>query len=97
MEYGKDVDFIYNKDGEQIVIELTQQKTRSSIIQQYIACRKRKNITQDELAKATGISRPNISRFESGTYNPTLKTMVKIAAALDMELHISLEEKKNRE
>ena len=52
-----------------------------------------KGIKQDELAKATGISRPNISRFESGTYNPTLKTMVKIAAALNMELHISLEEK----
>mgnify|MGYP002514628147 FL=1 len=47
-------------------------------------------MTQDELSRRTGISRPNISRFESGNYNPSLEMMVRMAAALDMTIDVKL-------
>ena len=49
-------------------------------------------MTQADLARRTGIARPNITRFESGDYNPSLEFMVKIAAALDMHLELRLQE-----
>ena len=47
-------------------------------------------MTQVQLAARTGISQPNITRFESGNYNPSLEMMVRIAYALDMKLDIKL-------
>ena len=58
-------------------------------------CRKEKNMTQDRLAKQSGISRPNITRFESGHYNPSLEMLVRIAAAMDMEVEVHLVPKKD--
>ena len=91
MRTTKDMDYIYSIDGQEILIEVQQKTTRSELIKQYVECRKSKKMTQDELAKRAGISRPNISRFESGNYNPSLEMMVRIAAALDMSISIRLE------
>lgn len=87
----RDMDFIYTSDHEEILIEHTQQRTRAGVISQYIRCRRELHMTQEELARRSGISRPNIARFESGNYNPSLEMMVRIAAALGMHLQISLE------
>ena len=46
-----------------------------------------------ELARRTGIPRSNITRFESGSYNPSLEMLVRIAAALGMTLQLRLTEK----
>lgn len=95
MRTTKDMDYIYGIDGQEILIEMQQKNTRSEVIKQYVECRKEKKMTQEELAKRTGISRPNISRFESGNYNPSLEMMVRIAAALDMSLDINLKSNAN--
>lgn len=91
MRTTKDMDYIFNLDGQEISIEMVQKSTRGQIIQQYVECRKNRKMTQEELAKRTGISRPNISRFESGNYNPSLEMMVRMAAALDMKVNMKLE------
>lgn len=75
----------------EIIAANIQNRTRANIIQKYVQCRKRLNITQGELAKKAGMSRTNITRFESGTYNPSLEMMVKIALALGMKLDIEFE------
>lgn len=75
---------------EKILIEEIQKVVRENVAAEYVKWRKEKNMTQAELAMRAGISRSNISRFESGTYNPSLETMVKIAAALDMNIKIDL-------
>lgn len=90
MRTTKDMDYIYDLDGQKILIETRQIDVRKQLVEQYAACRKEKKMTQGELAQRTGISRPNISRFESGDYNPSLEMMVRIAAALEMELEITL-------
>ncbi len=58
------------------------------IIRQIIKARRELNLTQKELAENTGIKQSNISRLESGTYNPSLKSLKKIAKGLNKELHI---------
>lgn len=71
-----------------------QRSTRQAIIEQYVRCRKLQGMTQAELARRAGIPRTNITRFESGNYNPSLEMLVRIAAALDVSLHIQLTAKK---
>ncbi len=90
MRTTKNMDYIYSDGKQEILIESLQKNTRSSIITQYIQCRKENNMTQADLAERTGISRTNITRFESGDYNPSLEMMVRIAAALGTELDIKL-------
>ncbi len=46
--------------------------------------RKAKGMTQAQLARAAGILRPNLSRIEAGKHRPTLETLEKIAAALEI-------------
>ena len=90
MRTTKDMDYIYALDGKEILIEVQQKETRSEVIQRFVACRKNKKMTQEELAVRSGISRPNISRFESGNYNPSLEMMVRVATALGMKLDVQL-------
>ncbi len=91
------VDYIYYLEENKILIETIQKKSRLEIIQKYRECRIEQGITQVELSKRTGISQPNITRFESGTYNPSLEMMVKIATALGMELQVGLAYKSMKE
>lgn len=91
MRTTKDMDYIFDLDGTEILIEVQQKEVRNQVIEQYVKCRKEKKMTQEQLAQRTGISRPNISRFESGNYNPSLEMMVRIAEALEMNLNITLE------
>ncbi|MBQ8559837.1 MAG: helix-turn-helix transcriptional regulator [Tyzzerella sp.] len=91
MRTTKDMDYIFELDGTEILIEAQQKDTRNHVIEQYVKCRKEKKMTQEQLSQRTGISRPNISRFESGNYNPSLEMMVRIAEALGMNLNIKLE------
>lgn len=46
--------------------------------------------TQAELAKKIGTKQSAISRLESGSYNPTLALLRKVAEALGSDIEISL-------
>ena len=67
-----------------------QKMVRQQLVDQYIGYRRLRNLTQEELASNMWIKRPNISRFETGQYNPTLDLLVKMAESMDLELHIEL-------
>ncbi len=58
------------------------------LIKQIIQARTEQNLTQQELADRLGIKQSNISRLESGNYNPSLDFLKKIASGLGKELHI---------
>ena len=81
MQTRNNMDYIYLNGTEQVLIESEQAQARSEVIGQYKQCRKDKKMTQTELARRTGISQPNINRFESGNYNPSLEMLVKVALA----------------
>ncbi|MEO6825726.1 MAG: XRE family transcriptional regulator [Microbacteriaceae bacterium] len=48
--------------------------------------RKKKDITLDDLAQATGISKSTLSRLESGQRKPSLELLLPIVAALSVSL-----------
>ena len=58
------------------------------IIRQILSLRRKKNLTQEQLAKLTGAKQSSIARIESGRHNPSLRILEKIAEALDAELDI---------
>lgn len=80
------------KDDNDIIKK--QEIVRHKLIEQYIEYRKLRNLTQEDLANNMGIKRPNISRFETGQYNPTLDLLVKMAECMDLELHVELKDKR---
>lgn len=92
MEPRIEMDYIYDNNGEKILIEYEQSCAKEEVIGQFIRYRKSKKMTQEDLAKKVGVPRTNITRFESGRYNPSLEMMVKVASALGMKLTITLEE-----
>jgi transcriptional regulator with XRE-family HTH domain len=48
--------------------------------------RERKEVTQETLAERTGIDAKRVQRIENGKANVTIKTLVRIALALDVAL-----------
>ena len=50
------------------------------------ALRKQAGMTQEELAKKTGVTRQTISAVENGDYNPTINLCVSICRALGKTL-----------
>jgi DNA-binding XRE family transcriptional regulator len=61
-----------------------------NIIDAVISARIEKQMTQAELAERADTRQSNISRFESGNYNPSIEFLQKIAGALDKRLEITL-------
>ena len=50
--------------------------------------RDERDLTQKQLAEVTGIAQADISRFENGTGNPSLRTLKRLAAGLGMCLKV---------
>ncbi len=50
------------------------------------AARAAKDLSQDDLAKACGVSRQTISAIEKGDYNPTIKLCIAICRILNRTL-----------
>lgn len=46
--------------------------------------RRERKFTQDELAKALGVSRQTINAIENDKYNPTLELAIRLARFLDI-------------
>lgn len=67
-------------------------QVRRNVASQIREARKSLNITQEDLAKLSGTQKSNISRMESGRYNPSLDLMVKVAGSLGRKVSISLDE-----
>jgi DNA-binding XRE family transcriptional regulator len=75
---------------EEFKIEYEKLKPRYEMIEQIIRVRREQNITQAELAKRVGTQKSNISRLESGNYNPSLDFLVKIAESLGKKISVTI-------
>ncbi|WP_277297210.1 helix-turn-helix domain-containing protein [Succinatimonas hippei] len=51
-----------------------------------IKARAEKKLTQQQLAKLTGITQSDISKIENGTANPSMNKLLKLAYALNVKL-----------
>lgn len=70
--------------------EYEKLQPRYEIISQIIEARKELDMTQSELAEKIGTQKSNISRLESGNYNPSLDFLIKVARGLGKELTIQM-------
>ncbi len=84
------MDYRADREGYEIFIEQEKNNVKRKVIESYIALRKSRGITQQEMADRTGMKRTNIVRIENGKNIPTIEVLVKLASALDMELQVSL-------
>ena len=84
------MDYIIMENGEKILLETQQKVTIQRTVDIYKQYRKELGLTQSELGKRAGISQPNITRFESGNYNPSLEFLVKIAGAMGKKVKVTL-------
>ena len=87
------MDFTAREDDFEVLVERQKERVKNQILTSYIKLRKEKGITQQEIADRTGIKRTNVARIESGRNAPTIEVLVKLAAALDMELEIRFVER----
>lgn len=75
---------------EEFKSEYEKLRPRYEMIEQIIQARHELHMTQSELAKKVGTQKSNISRLESGNYNPSLDLLTKISEALGKTLSIQL-------
>lgn len=75
---------------EEFKLEYEKLRPRYEAIAQIIAARKQQNITQAELARRVGTQKSNISRLESGNYNPSLDFLSKVAESLGKSLNVQI-------
>lgn len=50
--------------------------------------RERRNLTQEKLAKLTGLTQSTIAQIEKGKKDPSISTLKKIAEALDVHIAV---------
>ncbi len=64
--------------------------TREEVAQQLREVRKSQGMTQELLADRVGTKKSNISRLESGRYNPSLDFLVKVAGGLEKQIQVKV-------
>lgn len=68
--------------------EWERQRPEREYVKAIIAARLEQNLTQEELARKSGIRQSNISRIERGNCSPTVATLQQIAYGIGKTLHI---------
>ena len=63
---------------------------RQEVALQLRQVRKSQGMTQESLAELVGTKKSNISRLESGRYNPSLDFLVKVAGGLGKKIQVSV-------
>lgn len=77
----KDPEFKKEWDSTELEFQIQMELIRARIAS---------NMTQSELAEASGIRQSNISRIENGSALPKLSTLGALAAAMGKKLKISI-------
>lgn len=75
-------------EEEQTRAEADAAETDCDIIQDLVRARKSLRLTQKDLSAITGVTQADISRIESGTRNPSLKLVKRLAKGVGMELKL---------
>ena len=88
MRWSKAKEIILKNKKVQKEYELME--TEYKIIEEIIMARREKKLTQKGLAELIGTKQSNISRLESGNYNPSLDFLQKVASAMGKKLEIRM-------
>lgn len=75
-------------ENEEFRTEYEKFEPEFSIIQAVIDARKASNMTQKELSEKTGIAQSDISKLETGSSNPTLAMLKRLADGMGMTVKL---------
>ena len=67
-----------------------EESPRESVVRQLKEVRKGQGMTPAYLAELVGTKKSNISRLESGRYNPSLDFLIKVAGGLGKEISLQV-------
>lgn len=70
--------------------KMEAESPRDSVVRQLKTIRKEQGMTQEHLAELVGTKKSNISRLESGRYNPSLDFLVKVADGLGRQIQMTV-------
>jgi transcriptional regulator with XRE-family HTH domain len=70
--------------------KISAESPRESVVRQLKNYRKDQGMTQEQLAERVGTKKSNISRLESGRYNPSLDFLVKVADGLGKQIQMKV-------
>ena len=68
-------------------------KERERIGNRLAILRKKRNMTQEELANLCGVNRVNIAKIEKGAYNVSIDILSKVTSALGFVIDIKVDSK----
>ena len=88
MKWGNAKEIILK--NKEVQNELDMNEAEYKIIEEIILARREKNLTQKDLAELIGTKQSNISRLESGNYNPSLDFLQKVASAIGKKLEVRI-------
>ena len=77
--------FQKNKEYKKL---LKEEKEMLDIAVQISVARKKRKITQVQLAKRVGMPQSQIARIESGNHNVTIGTLNRVASALNLKVFV---------
>lgn len=83
-----------NTQKKEIKRELNSEEIKNKIAEIVFNARKKRGITQKQLAELIGTSQATVSSIESGKRGPSGQTLFKIAIALKYEIVFKEREKK---
>ena len=78
------------KKKNDVAVTPEQLSPRYEVVEQLKRARKEQNLTQEMLAERAGTKKSNISRFESGKYNPSLDFLIRVAECLNKSIQIKV-------
>ena len=84
------LDRFIGKKGTRKRIDFENELKADVLAYQFKELRKKKHLTQTQLAERLGMGKTQISKIENGKFNLTLTTINKIAAALDAKVSFEL-------
>jgi DNA-binding XRE family transcriptional regulator len=76
------------KPARELTPEQRAQIATKKFLSELHAARLRKHLTQAQLAEKLGVPQSALARIESGKVSPTLKTLARLAEALDSQVSL---------
>ena len=86
----KKADYIVSTEDGDLLIEKDSKRITDAIVDQLIAYRKQLNLTQKDIADATGMKRANIARIERKKNEASLDSLVRYARSMKLDLSMEL-------
>jgi transcriptional regulator with XRE-family HTH domain len=77
-----------NEIGEN-TIEAETIRQIARMVSDMVRRRKMLGLTQDEVAKKAGLSQAQVARLENSSQIPRVDTLIKVAIALGMSIHLN--------